>query len=180
MDYRILESSNRSDESCFSLFLTSVWIYVCRTLYYTNYLLPGVKHGQGLCDGLGSHIVIFCEPRDNFARTHYYQELCEHSGRSSPSLGIKFVPKWWLCLPRRQSPCLQSSHRLGLDLSHHPWTPQSLDFNIIKHLWFTLDRKVRDPLSSLSELAPVYQEKWYNIHLATEVYLYSKKIANCF
>ena len=63
------------------------------------------------------------------------------------------------------------------DFLHLSWPPQSPDLNIIERLLSTLERKVCSrypPPTSLSELATVLQEEWYNIPLANiqELYLF--------
>lgn len=174
-----------SDESSFTLFPTSGRVYVWRTpsqAYNTDCLLPRVKHGGGsvmvwaaiswfsagpMITVSGhmtakTYVNILADQVHPMVQTLFPNGDGVFQDDKAPVHTAHIVQDWF------------SEHED--DLSHLPWPPQSPDLNIIEPLWSTLERKVRSrypPPTSLSELATVLQEEWYNIPLANiqELYL---------
>lgn len=82
------------DESCFMLFPASDLVYLWQTpsqAYDEGCLLSRVKHCGCSVFILRSHMMVFHGPHDYSAKSHYWQELCDHFGQSCPFHGTIFL-----------------------------------------------------------------------------------------
>ena len=161
-----------SDESSFTIFPTSGRVYVWRQskeAFNLDCLLPTVKHGGGSVmvwaaiswRSLGPIVALH-------GRINSKDYLNTLGDQVHPMCQTLFPEGD--CIFQDDNALIHTAHIIKnwykeheTELEHMEWPPQSSDLNNIKHLWYTLERQVRNwypPPSCLEELEQVLMEKW--------------------
>jgi hypothetical protein len=153
-----------SDESSFTLFLTSGRVHVSATTkeaFNPEYLVPTVKHRGGslMVFAAISWYIILLVPLLPFMA-----ELPH--GSTQTGWAIRRIP----CSRRYFRTTMQFSIMTIPPFTHPPWPSQSPDLNITEPLWSVLETRMTNrfpPQTSLKQPEGVLQEKWYKIPLQT-------------
>jgi len=166
-----------SDEPFFTLFPSSVWVYVWRTpreAYNPECLFPTAKHGGG-CVVIWAGISWYSDgPIITLNGEITASEYVDILGNQVYQMVQMFLNIDAVfqddSLPMHTTRSVQSWFEVHEDaLQHLPWPAQSPYLNIIEPLWLGLESTVRSRFpspSSVMQPEDVLHEEWYNISAA--------------